>query len=137
MNPVFVLFLIFSIVVTGMSYPLSFADEHSANSTSGTNSTISINDEIMMEDKTDDMDSGDSIEIEDTLETGDSMQNEDETSDDLFPIVISPLKQIKDGIVPENVVCKESLELVFKLNGQPACVKTTSVQKLTAWGWIQ
>lgn len=137
MNNVFVLFLISSIVATGMSYPLSFADEHSANSTSGSNSTITINDEIMMEDKTDDVESGNNIEIEDTLETGDSMQNEDETNDDLFPIVISPLKQIKDGIAPENVVCKEGLELVFKINGQPACVKTTSIQKLTTWGWIQ
>ncbi|HXW02952.1 MAG TPA: hypothetical protein VD651_01630 [Nitrosarchaeum sp.] len=83
------------------------------------------------------MESGDNIEIEDTLETGDNMQSEDETGDNLFPIVISPLKQIKDGIVPENVICKEGLELVFKLNGQPACVKTTSIQKLTTWGWIR
>ncbi len=59
------------------------------------------------------------------------------TEDEIPPAVLSPLKQIKSGIVPENVVCKEGLELVFKLNGQPACVKTTSVQKLIAWGWTQ
>jgi hypothetical protein len=60
-----------------------------------------------------------------------------ETEDEVTPAVLSPLKQIKSGIVPENVVCKEGLNLVFKLNGQPACVKTTSVQKLAAWGWTK
>jgi len=29
------------------------------------------------------------------------------------------------------------LELVFKLDGQPACIKTTSIQKLIAWGWTK
>ena len=56
---------------------------------------------------------------------------------EMIPTVLSPLKQIKEGIVPENVVCKEGLGLVFKLNGQPACVKTTSIEKLIAWGWAQ
>jgi carboxymethylenebutenolidase len=47
-----------------------------------------------------------------------------------------PLKQIKDGINPINVTCTEGLELVLKqTNGQPACLKPTSVTKLIERGW--
>lgn len=47
-----------------------------------------------------------------------------------------PLKQIKDGINPINVTCTEGLELVLKqTNGQPACLKPTSVAKLIERGW--
>jgi len=47
-----------------------------------------------------------------------------------------PLKQIKDGINPSNVTCTEGLELVLKqTNGQPACIKPTSVAKLIERGW--
>ena len=130
-------FFLFSILVTGLiinqsAFPISFdsvtddsklsssllrfafAQETQVNATSGTNGTSSVN--------------ATSIEIED-----DMMETEDDVSD----TVLSPLKQIKEGIVPENVICKQGLELVFKLNGQPACVKTTSIQKLITWGWTQ
>ncbi len=50
---------------------------------------------------------------------------------------LPPLKQIKEGIEPKNVQCKSPLELIFKSSGEPACVKTTSVQKLINWGWTQ
>lgn len=47
-----------------------------------------------------------------------------------------PLKQIQEGIEPTNVTCTEGLELVLKqANGQPACVKPSSVAKLIEWGW--
>jgi len=53
------------------------------------------------------------------------------------PTTLAPLKQIKEGVEPENIQCKETLELIFKASGQPACVKETSVQKLISWGWTQ
>ncbi len=47
-----------------------------------------------------------------------------------------PLKQISDGIPPENVTCTEGLEIIFKKsNGLPACVKPSSVSKLVQRGW--
>jgi len=47
-----------------------------------------------------------------------------------------PLKQIQDGITPTNVTCTEGLELVLKQsNGQPACIKPSSVAKLIERGW--
>ena len=47
-----------------------------------------------------------------------------------------PLKQIQNGVEPPDVTCTEGLELVLKVsNGQPACVKPSSVEKLTERGW--
>lgn len=47
-----------------------------------------------------------------------------------------PLKQINDGVEPENVTCTEGLELVLKKsNGNPACLKPSSVAKLIERGW--
>jgi len=47
-----------------------------------------------------------------------------------------PLKQISDGVDPANVTCTEGLEIVLKKsNGNPACLKPTSVAKLIARGW--
>ena len=47
-----------------------------------------------------------------------------------------PLKQIKDGTNPTNVICTEGLELVLKQStGQPACIKPTSMSKLIERGW--
>ena len=47
-----------------------------------------------------------------------------------------PLKQISDGAEPSNVTCTEGLELVLKKsNGNPACLKPSSVAKLIERGW--
>ena len=47
-----------------------------------------------------------------------------------------PLKQIQDGVEPTNVTCTEGLELVLKFsNGNPACIKPTSSEKLIERGW--
>jgi len=47
-----------------------------------------------------------------------------------------PLKQIQGGITPTSVICTEGLELVLKFsNGNPACIKPTSVEKLIQRGW--
>jgi len=51
---------------------------------------------------------------------------------------ISPLKQIKNGILPEDVICKEGLELIFKLSdGSPACVQPSTTITLVFRGWSQ
>ena len=149
-------FLLFSVLVTGLvinqsissisfdsvtgdsklsSTHFAFAQETPVNATesndaSSNSTSVEIEDGVMMSDNP----------TETNATSTNSASTEDDvmvTEDEIPPAILSPLKQIKSGIVPENVVCKEGLELVFKLNGQPACVKTTSVQKLIAWGWTQ
>ena len=52
--------------------------------------------------------------------------------------LLSPLKQMsQEGVEPQDIICKDGLDLVFKYDGQPACVKPSSIQKLTSWNWIQ
>lgn len=47
-----------------------------------------------------------------------------------------PLKQISQGVELTNVICTEGLELVIKKsNGDPACLKPSSVAKLIERGW--
>ena len=51
-------------------------------------------------------------------------------------IILSPLKQVNQGIPITEIICKENLELIFKAtNGSPACVKPESIQKLIERGW--
>jgi len=51
--------------------------------------------------------------------------------DDLLP----PLKQIKLGIDPSDVKCKEGLQLIMKNNGSSACVRMETAIKLEERGW--
>jgi len=47
-----------------------------------------------------------------------------------------PLKQIAQGISPNEIICKEGLNLIFKsTNNSPACVKPQTVEKLIERGW--
>jgi len=47
-----------------------------------------------------------------------------------------PLKQISDGIKPENVICTEGLQIILKSsNNFSACVKPNSVERLIERGW--
>jgi len=136
----FGIFLLFSILVTGLIVnPLAFAQETPVNATETTDMTESSN--STSTETTDMTESSNSTSTETTdMTESNSTSTGDETmvvEDEMIPTVLSPLKQIKEGIVPENVVCKEGLGLVFKLNGQPACVKTTSIEKLIAWGWAR
>ena len=49
---------------------------------------------------------------------------------------LSPLKQLKSGVLPQNVSCKEGLELIFKINSfHPVCVKSESIAKLVERGY--
>ncbi len=52
-------------------------------------------------------------------------------------IIYPSLKQqMKTGILSFDVVCREGLQLIFKsTNGHPACVKSSTAEKLTERGW--
>jgi len=51
-------------------------------------------------------------------------------------IPMSPRQQMANGIAPENVICKEGLELVIRSSdGTAACVKQLSSLKLAERGW--
>ena len=49
---------------------------------------------------------------------------------------MSPRAQMKDGVNPEDVQCRQNFELVMKISdGSAACVRSTSVEKLIQLGW--
>jgi len=47
----------------------------------------------------------------------------------------TPLKQIAQGIAPENVTCNKELVLIIRHNGSPACVKPQTAEKLEQRSW--
>ncbi len=50
----------------------------------------------------------------------------------------SPKHQIANGVLPQDVICKEHLELIFKSsNNSPACVKPETKEKLIERGWAR
>ncbi len=51
-------------------------------------------------------------------------------------LVESPLKQIKKGIIPKNVICKPGFELLT-LSDKPVCVIPTTALKLIERGWVR
>ncbi|MGI0056214.1 MAG: hypothetical protein ACREAK_02435, partial [Nitrosarchaeum sp.] len=53
----------------------------------------------------------------------------------VYSIIESPLKQFKSGISLDKFQCKETLQLMIKNNGNPACVKSDSFEKLWLRGW--
>ena len=49
-----------------------------------------------------------------------------------------PLQQVKDGIAPEDVTCKDTFQLLLKpSNGLPVCITQDTFQKLLKRGWIE
>ncbi len=51
-------------------------------------------------------------------------------------IILSPLKQLKNGILPQEIKCKEDLILTIKISdGSAACVKSETKAKLIERGW--
>ncbi|MCE9651758.1 MAG: hypothetical protein K8Q89_01650 [Nitrosarchaeum sp.] len=137
MNSTFAFFLLFSMLVTGLMINQSnfvFAEEPQGNST-----TVTLDESMSAGDnpaKTGDvMQTGNATTtLDESMKTGEDLVKHEEP----VPIVIpSPLKQIKDGVMSKDIVCKDGLELAFKLNGQAACVKATSVEKLVTRGWTQ
>ena len=53
------------------------------------------------------------------------------------PYVPSPLQQVSEGIAPQDVECRQGLELVIRLTGQPACVYPFTADTLRAWGLVE
>ena len=49
---------------------------------------------------------------------------------------LPPLKQFKSGISPDKIECKESLVLVTRHDGSPACVSPETLAKLVERGWV-
>jgi len=50
--------------------------------------------------------------------------------------IMSPKKQMAQGVEPKDVICKSGLELIFKKTDRiPACVKPESVQRLISINW--
>jgi len=50
--------------------------------------------------------------------------------------ILSPLKQMQSGVSAKDVLCKEGLELIFKVSdGSAACVIPSTVSKLIERGW--
>ena len=46
----------------------------------------------------------------------------------------SPRQQMNKGTSPENILCKNGLELVIRTNGSPACVKPETAEKMQKIG---
>jgi len=51
--------------------------------------------------------------------------------------VAAPLKQVTQGVLPNEIICKEGLELIIKNNGSPACVKSKTAEILIERGWAK
>jgi hypothetical protein len=49
--------------------------------------------------------------------------------------ILSPKKQVSQGIEPEAVVCNEGLVLILRHNGSPACVKERTAEIFEERGW--
>lgn len=60
-----------------------------------------------------------------------------ETKKGCETFTVSPLKQHQLGIATEKTQCKESLILVTKYDGSPACVKEQTISKLIERGWAK
>lgn len=48
----------------------------------------------------------------------------------------APLKQVASGVAPEDVECREGLELVIRTTGAPACVYPFNAEILRSWGMV-
>ena len=137
--------MLFSVLVTGLMINPSniiFAQTqgNSTNSTSITlNETKKLGDGMVNPDDVLEQDNS-TITLNETMKLGDGVVNPSDemtTSGDTPVVILSPLKQIKDGVMSKDVICKDGLELAFKFNGQAACVKVTSIEKLVTRGWTQ
>lgn len=59
--------------------------------------------------------------------------------DDAYAVVNSPLKQFRSGIIPNDIMCNDGLNLVIKDHGFdfPACVHEATKLRLIQRGWAQ
>jgi len=78
------------------------------------------------------------IMIDDAMQDTEADMHDDQEMSEAQGIAYypSPLKQIQEGVKPTSVTCTEGLELVLKFsNGNPACIKSASAEKLIERGW--
>ncbi len=65
-----------------------------------------------------------------------SQEMEDTTEDVMTEELMSPKMQMDEGVAPQDVECKEGLELVLKASdGSAACVKPGTKELLITRGW--
>ncbi len=50
-------------------------------------------------------------------------------------IISSPLKQMANGVVAQEVICKSGFTLMIRSSGDAACVTPTTAEKLANAGW--
>ena len=70
--------------------------------------------------------------------TGDTIlaKYDDITANSRIVDLPSPLKQQNSGVLPEDIICKNGFEKIFRLDGNKiACAKSLSVEKLVQRGW--
>ena len=107
------------------SMPLAFSEEISVELEEKMSMSTSEKKKAPAEEKT--------VDLTEEL----SMESRDSEPEQEEKIGLVPLKQIKQAVAPLEIQCKESMELVFKISGESAYVKSSSVEKLTQRGWIQ
>ncbi len=132
----FALFFMLAItasMIALLSEPV-FAEEMTGDITSADNSANeAINEDSETGEQTTDEGSSDEAMSEQTTE--DSSTSMEMTT--MASNIDSPLKQMSMGVDPHQIQCGAGHKLVFKAsNWHPACVKESSFQTLSAWGWI-
>ena len=113
-----------------------FRDEFGEPNTFETGRT-NLRDKIIVPDSTDrESDDNKTPQIEEPTKS-------DKKSEDLEEIsqtdlkTDSPKQQQMMGTLPQDVICKETFEKIFKPNGSAVCVSSETAQKLIERGWIE
>ena len=52
-----------------------------------------------------------------------------------FQEPLAPYIQVRQGLAPDDIVCKEGLVLAAREGGDPLCIREESVQTLLRLGW--
>jgi len=55
----------------------------------------------------------------------------------LMDVKPAPFKQLEQGVYHSDIICNSDLVLIGKIDGTPACVKESSIEKLVERGWAQ
>jgi len=134
---IYTIFLI-SVLVLGLIVNPSFQNLDSESTSifikfafaqSGVEETVGVEDELQVSTSVEGEE--EPSEIEETVGVEDELQVSASMGE-----VMSPLKQMKSGVDPKDVVCKEGLVLMLKsTDGSAACVKDSSSSKLIERGW--
>ena len=58
-----------------------------------------------------------------------------DTENKIMLVSMAPLKQLKIGKSINEITCRDKYTLILKYDGNPACVKDSSIKKLVERGW--